>query len=95
MSVTITEVAKIARLSKIEIDQQQKLQLVDKLGKIMDWMEVLNEVNTKNIEPLLNVHQMTLEMAKDEVSDGGITEEIIKNSPDAKYNYFTVPKVIE
>ena len=58
-------------------------------------MENLNEVDTKNVEPLSNVHQMAMPMAQDIVSDGGITEQVLKNAPDAKYSYFTVPKMIE
>lgn len=93
--ITEKDVTKIARLARIEITEDKKPQLVNQLSKILDWVEVLNEVDTNNVEPLSNCHQMTLVMAKDEVKDGNITEEVLKNAPDAKYNYFTVPKVIE
>ncbi|MFT6076948.1 MAG: aspartyl-tRNA(Asn)/glutamyl-tRNA(Gln) amidotransferase subunit C [Myxococcota bacterium] len=95
MSLTEKEVTKIARLSKIEILDEKKPEIAKKLSKILDWVESLNEVDTKNVEPLLNVHQIAMPMAKDEVSDGAIADEVLKNAPDAKYGYFTVPKVIE
>lgn len=93
--ITEKDITKIARLSRIEIVDEKKPQLIKQISKILDWVEVLNEVDTINVEPLSNVHQMILPMAKDEVKDGGIAEEILKNAPDAKYNYFTVPKMIE
>jgi len=95
MSITEKEVTKIARLSRIEVSEEKKSHLANKIGTILDWMASLNEVDTKNVEPLSNVHQIALPMAKDIVSEGGIAEAILKNAPDAKYNYFTVPKMIE
>lgn len=95
MSLTVKEVTKIARLSRIKVTADKKPQLANKIGTILDWMVSLNEVDTNNIEPLANVHQITLPLVKDQVSDGGIAEEVLKNAPDAKYGYFTVPKVIE
>ncbi len=95
MSLTEKEVTKIARLSRIEVSADKKPQLASKISTILDWMESLNEVNTNNVEPLANVHQMALPLAKDQVSDGNIAEAVLKNTPDAKYGYFTVPKMIE
>jgi aspartyl-tRNA(Asn)/glutamyl-tRNA(Gln) amidotransferase subunit C len=95
MSLSEKEVTKIARLSRIEVTVDKKPQLAKKISTILDWMENLNEVDTKNIEPLSNVHQMSMPLAKDVVSDGGIADEVLKNAPDAKYGYFTVPKMIE
>jgi aspartyl-tRNA(Asn)/glutamyl-tRNA(Gln) amidotransferase subunit C len=95
MSLTKQEVTKIARLSRIEVLEEKKPQLANKIGTILDWMANLNEVDTSNVEPLINVHQMALPLAKDQVSDGGIAEAVLKNAPDAKYGYFTVPKMIE
>ena len=95
MSITNHDIIKIARLSRIELSDQQKPELINKISKIIDWMATLNEVDTANIEPLINVHHTTLKMVEDQVSDGGIAELVLKNAPDAKYNYFTVPKMIE
>ncbi len=95
MTITAQQIDKISRLARIEISPEHKLELEQKLGKILDWMEVLNEVNTNNIEPLSSVHTMQLVMAKDEVFQDATVEEILSNAPNAKYNYFTTPKVIE
>ena len=93
--ITEKEVTKIARLSRIEVSDATKPELASKLGKILDWMENLKEVDTTNIVPLSNVHKMSLLLAKDEVSDDSLSDKVLKNAPDTKYNYFTVPKMIE
>jgi aspartyl-tRNA(Asn)/glutamyl-tRNA(Gln) amidotransferase subunit C len=95
MSINIHDINKIALLSRIEITDDHKLELIKNLGKIINWMAILNEVDTKNIEPLINVHQATLKMVNDKVADDNIAELVLKNTPNAKYNYFTVPKMIE
>ena len=89
------DIKKVARLARIEITGDSCKQLTTQVGSIIDWVEKLNEVNTDNVEALTNVHDMTLRLNKDEITDGNIAEDVLKNSKDAKYGYFTVPKVIE
>lgn len=93
--ITNEDVKKIARLARIETSEADIAKLAGDLGVIIDWVEKLNEVNTDNVEPLINVHGASLRMEKDEILDGGIAEDILKNAKNAKYGYFAVPKVIE
>ncbi len=89
------KVEKIANLAKIEINKDQEFHFTEQLNNIIGWFNKLNEVDVSNVEPLLNVNDMILEMHQDEVSDGNKIEDVLKNAPDARYNYFAVPKVIE
>ena len=89
------DVEKVARLAKIEVDAAQTADLADKMKKIVDFAEKLNEVDITDVEPLINVNNQQLRMAKDEVTDGDIAERVLSNAPDEKYQYFAVPKVIE
>ncbi len=93
--ITRKDVDKIARLAKIEVTDEKKDLLEAQLNSTLSWVETLNEVNTDQVEALTNVQNITLAMHADEVQDGNITEDILKNAPEPKYNYFTVPKVIE
>ena len=86
---------KISRLARIEIPQENRETVAKQVGGIIAWVEKLNEVNVDGVDPLTNVHDMTLRLNKDEVADGDIAEEVLKNATDAKYGYFAVPKVIE
>ena len=95
MAITTQDINKIARLSRIAVGEQKKPELISNINKILNWMETLNEVDTTNIEPLTNVHFATLKMMEDKVNDGGIADLVLKNAPEAKYDYFTVPKMIE
>lgn len=94
-NVTSENIKKVARLAKIEVLEADRENLAKQVGGIIGWVEQLNEVNTDNVEPLTNIHGESLRLNKDVVSDGGIAEDVLKNSKDAKYGYFAVPKVIE
>ncbi len=89
------DIKKVARLAKIAITEESCKQLTTQVGSIIDWVEKLKEVNTDNVAPLTNVHEMTLRLNQDIISDGDKAEEVLQNAKSAKYGYFTVPKVIE
>jgi len=93
--VTKEDITKISRLARIEVSDSEKETLATQVDKIINWVEKLNEVNTDNVAPLTNVHEMAMPMNKDLVSDGNIADDVLANSKDAKYGYFAVPKVIE
>lgn len=94
-NVTPEDIKKVSRLARIEVAESERENLAKQVNGIINWVEKLNEVNTDNVEPLDNVGGQLLRLNKDEISDGNIVEDVLKNSKDAKYNYFAVPKVIE
>lgn len=94
-NITNQDIKKLSRLARIEVLPKDYEGLTNQLNNIINWVEKLNEVNVEGVEPLTNVHNMTLNLNKDEVKDGNIAEDVLKNAKNAQYNYFTVPKVIE
>lgn len=94
-NVTKEDIKKISRLARIEVAEENRENLARQVNSIIGWVEKLNEVNTDNVEPLTNVHDRSLRLNRDEITDGAITDDVLKNAPNAKYGYFSVPKVIE
>ena len=92
--ITQKDIEKISRLAQIEIKDGKEI-LATQIENVINWIEKLNEVNTDNIEPMINVHNEPLHLNADEVSDGNIAEDVLKNAPKQIYGYFAVPKVIE
>ena len=86
---------KISCLARIEVPEENRETLAKEVSSIIAWVEKLNEVNVTNIEPLTNVHEMSLRLNQDEISDGNLAEDVLKNAKNAKYGYYAVPKVIE
>jgi aspartyl-tRNA(Asn)/glutamyl-tRNA(Gln) amidotransferase subunit C len=86
---------KIAKLSRIKIEDSEVDELSSQLSAIVDWVEQLNEVNTENIEPLSNVSMAKLPLRKDIENTNNNSKEVLSNAPDKLENYFAVPKVVE
>tara|TARA_Y100000741_G_C18199769_1_gene537147 strand:+ start:353 stop:640 length:288 start_codon:yes stop_codon:yes gene_type:complete len=86
---------KIAKLSRIKIKDDEIQELSSQLSSILDWVEQLNEVDTKNIEPLSNVSKAELPLRKDIEESSDNSEKILSNAPEKLENFFAVPKVVE
>jgi len=95
MSIDKNQVKKVAKLSRISLDDNKVESLSKDLGSILNFVEQLNELDTKKIEPLNSVIDKTLEPRTDKINDGKIKDEILKNSPDKNEDFFIVPKVVE
>ena len=52
MSVTKDDVRKVARLSRIAVDETRLEGLAGELNGILGWIEQLNEVDVEGVEPM-------------------------------------------
>lgn len=95
MAVDNETVKKIASLAKLQVEDGKLEETKQEFNKILNWVEELNEVNTDNVEPLFSVNKEALNMREDIVTEGNISEKIIKNAPKQEFGYFVVPKVVE
>tara|TARA_B100002003_G_C14120065_1_gene538694 strand:- start:346 stop:633 length:288 start_codon:yes stop_codon:yes gene_type:complete len=85
---------KIAKLTRVKIEDDEISELSSQLSSILDWVEQLNEVNTDNIEPLSNVSISELPLRKDKETNENKSDDILSNAPEKLENYFVVPKVV-
>tara|TARA_B100001540_G_C15275151_1_gene403298 strand:- start:250 stop:537 length:288 start_codon:yes stop_codon:yes gene_type:complete len=95
MSIDKNQVKKVAKLSRISLDDKKLESLSKDLVSILNFVEELNKLDTKKTDPLTSVIDKTLETRKDEIIDGKIKDQILKNSPDKNEEFFIVPKVVE
>jgi aspartyl-tRNA(Asn)/glutamyl-tRNA(Gln) amidotransferase subunit C len=95
MSIDKTTTAKIARLARMKVPDEQLEQVAGELNKILEFVAQLDEVDVKGVEPLANPHDMPLRWRDDVVNDGGKTADILANAPAKTSDFFTVPKVVE
>ena len=95
MAVDKDTVAKIARLARIRVSEDQQEALAGELSNILGWVEQLNELDTEGVEPMTSVVAMKLPMRDDVVSDGECRDRVLANAPEAAHGFFAVPKVVE
>ena len=95
MSLDKATTQKVARLSRIRLKEGEDEKYTAELNGILQWIEMLSEVDTDGVEPLANVANIELKQRADEVTDGGYQDDVLANAPESLQGYFVVPKVIE
>ena len=95
MSIDKDTVKHISKLARISLDENKVDTLSKDLTSIMKFIENLNKLNTDKTSPLTSIINASLKSRKDEVKDGKIRDQILKNSPEKNDEFFVVPKVIE
>jgi len=95
MSIDKDTVKHISKLARISLDEKKINNLAKDLSSIMKFIEKLNELNTDKTTPLTSIINASLKPRKDEVKDGKIRDQILKNSPEKNEEFFVVPKVVE
>jgi len=95
MSIDKNQVKKVAKLSRISLDEGKLDSLSKDLVSILKFVEELNKLDTNKTEALTSVVDTTLQARDDKINDGMIKDQILKNSPEKNEEFFIVPKVVE
>jgi aspartyl-tRNA(Asn)/glutamyl-tRNA(Gln) amidotransferase subunit C len=95
MSIDKETIKHISKLARISLDDKKIANLSKDLSSILKFIEKLNKLNTDDIKPLTSIIDASLKFRKDEILEGKIREQILKNSPEKTDEFFVVPKVVE
>ena len=95
MSVDTATVRRVAHLARIAVKDDEVEPLRDELNAILKFVEQLEEVDVKGVEPMTSVTPMAMKKREDVVTDGAIADDIVKNAPATEDHFFLVPKVVE
>ncbi|MBY0461945.1 MAG: Asp-tRNA(Asn)/Glu-tRNA(Gln) amidotransferase subunit GatC [Alphaproteobacteria bacterium] len=95
MSLKKEDVKKIARLSRIKVEEQEYEHIAGQLNSIMDWIDQLTAVDTSSIDMQCKEDTSVMFERPDAVTAGRIVDDILANAPSSQHNMFSVPKVIE
>ena len=95
MALDKATVQHIAKLARIRIEEDQLEPMAAELGRILEFVEQLNEVDTTGVPPMTGVAVQTLRRRPDAVNDGSYPDKVLANAPEAVSGFFAVPKVVE
>jgi len=94
--LSIEEVNHIAKLSKIELTEEEKEKYSEQLSSVLEYVDQLAEVDTEGVEPTSNITGLSNVMREDKIEESGITyKDIELNAPKFKDGFFEVPGVFE
>jgi aspartyl-tRNA(Asn)/glutamyl-tRNA(Gln) amidotransferase subunit C len=95
MPVDAKTVRRIAHLARIAVADEEVANLQSELNAMLAFVEQLSEVDVAGVAPMTSVTPMELKQRDDEVTDGSIADDILRNAPATEEHFFVVPKVVE
>ena len=95
MSVDKATVRRIAKLSRIALEEARVEPMVNELNGILAWVTQLEEVDVTGVAPMTSVVEQRLKMRADVVTAGGDADAVTANAPQSEDHFFVVPKVVE
>ena len=95
MEIDTETVVKIARLSRIMINEGESVDIQKDLNRIVEFVKKLSEIDIDGIDEF-NFGKTNIEdMRKDNVTIYDNTDDILKNTKSKNQDFFTVPKIVE
>ena len=95
MEIDTETVLKIARLSRIKINESESADIQKDLNRIVEFVKKLGEIDIDKIDEF-NFGKTNIEdMRKDNVTIYDNTHDILKNTKNKNQDFFTVPKIVE
>ncbi len=95
MKISEAEVRHVAKLSKLEFTDQEKAEFATTLSKIVDMVELLNEVDTTGVPVTTTMADRKNVLRADVAEQGESREELFKNVPESKDFYIKVPAILD
>lgn len=82
-------------LAKLELSEEEKEQAKTDMASMLDYIDKLNELDTKDVEPMSHVFPLHNVFREDVVTNGDDRDKILKNAPEEKNGMFQAPKTFE
>lgn len=93
MKLTTDQVKKVAKLANLPINEKEEELYSEQLSAILDYIDLLNTVDTKNVEPTFNVIPEKNIMRSDTAGESLSQEDALRNAPNAKDGFFVTKGV--
>jgi aspartyl-tRNA(Asn)/glutamyl-tRNA(Gln) amidotransferase subunit C len=95
MKLTAEDIESVARLSRLELTEEEKQTLTGHINRLLEHFERLQELDTENVEPTSHVIPVYNVFREDEPRPSLPVEEVLANGPEVAENCFVVPRVVE
>lgn len=82
-------------LAKLELSEEEKEQAKKDMGRMLDYIDKLNELDTTGVEPMSHIFPVQNVFREDVVVNGDDRENILRNAPGNKDGMFRVPRTVE
>lgn len=95
MAITEEQVKHVAKLAKLKFDDTELHEFTSQLGKIIDMVEMLEEVDTEGVPFTSNVVETVNVMRPDRAQAGMNRDDLMRNVPEKEDGFIKVPAIID
>ena len=95
MPLDRAQVEHIATLARIGLTDAEIEMFTEQLANILEQFDILNELDTHDVEPTSNAGELRTVMRDDAPRDSLDPEEVLSNAPRREGDYFRVKAVLQ
>ena len=95
MAISEEQVKHVAKLAKLSFSDDELHEFTSQLGKIIDMVETLEEVDTDGVPFTSNVAETINVMREDIAAEGWNRQELMRNVPESEDGFIKVPAIID
>ena len=95
MRLTTEEVRHIALLARVGMTDEEVERMRDQMSNILEHFEVLDQVDTEEVEPTGHSADLESVMREDEVRESASKEDVLSNAPHRERDFIRVRAVLD
>ncbi|WP_315119310.1 Asp-tRNA(Asn)/Glu-tRNA(Gln) amidotransferase subunit GatC [uncultured Clostridium sp.] len=95
MSITKKDVEHVSELARIALKEEEKEALIEDLNKVLTYMEKLDELDTDDVDIIVNPYYVENVFREDKVEPSMKIEKVLSNAPEKLEEYILVPQIID
>ncbi|HIZ44657.1 MAG TPA: Asp-tRNA(Asn)/Glu-tRNA(Gln) amidotransferase subunit GatC [Firmicutes bacterium] len=93
--ITDETIEYVGILAKLELSDEEKERAKQDMANMLDYIDMLNELDTTGVEPMSHVFPVNNVFREDVVENGNDRDRILENAPEERDGCFVVPKTFE
>ncbi|NLS92835.1 MAG: Asp-tRNA(Asn)/Glu-tRNA(Gln) amidotransferase subunit GatC [Planctomycetaceae bacterium] len=94
MAISRAEVEKVSLLGRLLLSEAELETMTAQMGQILGYVELLNEVDTEQVEPMAHAVEVSDVFRSDEVRSGLARDQALANAPQRDDECYRVPAVL-
>jgi aspartyl-tRNA(Asn)/glutamyl-tRNA(Gln) amidotransferase subunit C len=94
MSLSREDVAKVSLLARLELTPAELDTMTGQLGQIVQYVELLSELDTENVDPMAHAVPLANVFRDDELAPSLSSDAMLANAPKADGQCYLVPAVL-
>jgi aspartyl-tRNA(Asn)/glutamyl-tRNA(Gln) amidotransferase subunit C len=95
MKLSLEQVEHVAQLAQLALTDREKELFREQLSSILEYAELLQQLDTANIPPTATVLPLENVMRDDQVQPSMPLEDVLANAPEVEDDCFRVPVILE